>query len=87
LIKDGEMLILLSLIAGAAVLLLAFIAHRSAKEIGLAKVLVEGMILSLAIIAIIVLGASAKLTSEGLVSVLAAIVGYAVGRNAAPADA
>ena len=46
------------------------------------KVLIEGLVLALAIIAIVVLGASAKLTSEGLVSVLAAIVGYAAGRSA-----
>lgn len=45
------------------------------------KVLIEGLVLALAIIAIVVLGASAKLTSEGLVSVLAAIVGYAAGRS------
>jgi hypothetical protein len=50
------------------------------------QVLVEGMVLSLAIVAIVILGASAKLTSEGLVSVLAAIVGYAAGRSAGAAE-
>lgn len=50
------------------------------------QVLVEGMVLSLAIIAIVILGASAKLTSEGLVSVLAAIVGYAAGRSAGASE-
>lgn len=50
------------------------------------QMMVNGLVLSLAIIAIVVLGASAKLTSEGLVSVLAAIVGYAAGRGAAAAE-
>lgn len=43
---------------------------------------VEGMVLSMVVIAVIVLGVTGKLTDEGLASVLAAIVGYAVGRSA-----
>lgn len=58
---------------------LAQLSHLSAV---IPKVLIEGLVLALAIVAIVVLGASAKLTSEGLVSVLAAIVGYAAGRSA-----
>jgi hypothetical protein len=42
--------------------------------------LIEGMVLSVVIIAILVLGSTGRVTQEGLVSVLAAIVGYAAGR-------
>jgi len=41
---------------------------------------VEGMILIMVIVAIILLGITEKVTDQGLVSVLAAIVGYAVAR-------
>lgn len=43
---------------------------------------VEGMILIMVIVAIILLGISEKIGDQGLVSVLAAIVGYAVARAA-----
>lgn len=116
LIKDTELVILLALIAGSAVVLLAYVSHQwvnvaktsasikpargaSNHEVTMAqarleqmgtlsmvvpKVLIEGMVLAMAVVAIVVLGASAKLTSEGLVSVLAAIVGYAAGRSSIP---
>lgn len=45
--------------------------------------LIEGMVLSIVVIAILVLGAAGRITQEGLVSVLAAIVGYAAGRGGA----
>lgn len=41
---------------------------------------IEGMVLILVIVAIIILGITEKIGDQGLVSVLAAIVGYAVGR-------
>ena len=41
---------------------------------------IEGMVLILVIVAIIILGITEKISDQGLVSVLAAIVGYALGR-------
>ncbi len=44
--------------------------------------LVEGLVLTWVVIALIALGAAGKVTQEGIVSVLAAMVGYAAGRTA-----
>jgi hypothetical protein len=43
---------------------------------------VEGMVLIMVIVAIILLGITEKVSDQGLISVLAAIVGYAVARAA-----
>ncbi|MDO8145191.1 hypothetical protein [Isoptericola sp. 178] len=43
---------------------------------------IEGMILVMVVLAVILLGVTDKIGSDGLVSVLAAIVGYTVGRQA-----
>lgn len=93
LIGESSLIVLLTVIALAAVGLLAYVAHHWTKRASdssgtevIPQMLIEGLVLSLAIVAIVVLGVSAKLTSEGLVSVLAGIVGYAAGRGAAAAD-
>jgi membrane-associated HD superfamily phosphohydrolase len=94
LISDTSLIVLLVLIAVAAVVLLGSVARYwradgdalkalGSQAIVIPQLLVEGLVLSLAIIAIVILGASAKLTSEGLISVLAGIVGYAAGSRAA----
>ena len=94
LISDTSLIVLLVLIALAAVVLLGSVARYwradgdalkalGSQAIVIPQLLVEGLVLSLAIIAIVILGASAKLTSEGLISVLAGIVGYAAGSRAA----
>ena len=44
---------------------------------------IEGMVLVMVIVAIIMLGVIDKIGDEGLVSVLAAIVGYTLGRGMA----
>ena len=44
--------------------------------------LVEGLVLTFVVIALVALGAAGKITQEGIVSVLAAMVGYAAGRAA-----
>lgn len=43
--------------------------------------IIEGLILSFVIIALVILGLGGTVTKEGVVSVLAAIVGYAAGRG------
>jgi hypothetical protein len=42
---------------------------------------IEGMVLVMVVLAVILLGVTDKIGSDGLVSVLAAIVGYTVGRH------
>ncbi|PKB78677.1 MAG: hypothetical protein BZY88_17200 [SAR202 cluster bacterium Io17-Chloro-G9] len=42
---------------------------------------IEGMVLVMVIVAVILLGVTEKIGEEGLVSVLAAIAGYAIGRS------
>jgi hypothetical protein len=44
------------------------------------RFLIEGLVLAMVVIALLVLGTAGRVTQEGLVSVLAAIVGYAAGR-------
>jgi len=44
---------------------------------------VEGMVLIMVIVALILLGLSEKISDEGVISVLAAVVGYTVGRAVA----
>jgi hypothetical protein len=47
---------------------------------GMFRCQIEGMILMMVVVAVILLGVTEKIGQEGLVSVLAAITGYAVGR-------
>ncbi len=42
---------------------------------------IEGMVLVLVVLAVIILGVTEKIGQEGLVSVLAAIAGYAAGKQ------
>ena len=43
--------------------------------------MVEGLVMSFVVIAVIALGAAGKVEAQGIVSVLAAMVGYAAGRS------
>ena len=43
--------------------------------------MVEGLVMSFVVIALIALGAAGKIEAQGIVSVLAAMVGYAAGRS------
>jgi hypothetical protein len=45
--------------------------------------MVEGLVMSFVVIALIALGAAGKVDAQGIVSVLAAMVGYAAGRGTA----
>lgn len=56
--------------------------ERKAQELTYRRQ-IEGMVLIMVIVAIILLGISEKVSDEGLISVLAAIVGYAAGRATA----
>lgn len=56
--------------------------EREAQELTYRRQ-IEGMVLILVIVAIIILGITEKVSDEGLISVLAAIVGYCAGRATA----
>lgn len=56
--------------------------ERKAQELTYRRQ-IEGMILIMVIVAIILLGITEKVSDEGLISVLAAIVGYCAGRATA----
>jgi hypothetical protein len=47
---------------------------------GVFRWMVEGLVMSFVVIALIALGAAGKVDAQGIVSVLAAMVGYAAGR-------
>ena len=95
LLEGDDLLLLLIVVVALAMVLLALIVFtvgRSAKmNAGDREAylpLVQGMVLVTVVVAVILLGISGKLTAEGLASILAAIVGFAVGRatSAPPAD-
>jgi hypothetical protein len=48
------------------------------------RTVVEGLVLSMVVITLIILAVTGKVTNEGTVSVLAAIIGYAAGRATSP---
>lgn len=54
---------------------------EAARAAGNFRSQIEGMILVMVVLAVILLGVTDKIGSDGLVSVLAAIVGYTVGRH------
>lgn len=58
------------------------VADQDKEYEGTYKRQIEGIILVMVVVAIILLGVTDKIGQEGLVSVLAAITGYAVGRAA-----
>ena len=85
LIKGDNLVYLLGGIVGSAVLLLALMVFgrmtdKSSSE-GIFRQQIEGLILVLVVVAVIVLGVTEKIGDQGLVSILAAIAGYAVGRS------
>ena len=53
---------------------------NSERRSNVFRYLVEGLVMSFVVIALVALGAAGKITQEGIVSVLAAMVGYAAGR-------
>jgi hypothetical protein len=56
------------------------------RKIGHFRRQIEGLILVMVVLAIILLGVTDKIGSDGLVSVLAAIVGYTIGRQGRTGD-
>lgn len=48
------------------------------------RTVVEGLVLSMVVITLVILAVTGKVTNEGTVSVLAAIIGYAAGRATSP---
>lgn len=75
--------LLVVVVVSGTVLLLTTVVRTSPSRGGAGpfRSQVEGMVLSMVVVAVIILGVTGKLTDEGLASVLAAIVGYAVGRS------
>jgi len=84
---DGQALVLLlGLIVSSAVFLLAIMVYgrlgqQQPSMEGLFRQQIEGLVLVLVVVAVIVLGVTEKIGDQGLVSILAAIAGYAVGRG------
>jgi hypothetical protein len=85
LIQDVSLFVLLLVVVILGVFLLALIALRisgtQTKNHVQYRPLIEGMVLVMVVVCLTILGVAGKITAEGLASVLAAIVGYAVGRN------
>lgn len=52
-----------------------------ASRVKVFRWMVEGLVMSFVVIALIALGAAGKIEAQGIVSVLAAMVGYAAGRT------
>lgn len=50
------------------------------RRLGVFRWMVEGMVMSFVVVTVLALGASGKISDEGIVSILAALVGYAAGR-------
>jgi hypothetical protein len=87
LIKGSDLLILLIVVVAAAMILLGFMVYAAVvrKSSGSGEEylpLIQGMVLVTVVVAVILLGISGKITAEGLATILAAVVGFAVGQAA-----
>jgi hypothetical protein len=85
LITGDNLLILLIVVVAGAMILLGLMAYATlVREVTGNREeflpLVQGMVLVTVVVAVILLGISGKVTEEGLATILAAIVGFAVGR-------
>jgi len=87
LIEGRDLLVLLIVVSGLALLLLAWMVWISPKlenagDGSTYVTMIQGMVLVTVVVAVILLGVSGKITEEGLSTILAAIVGFAVGKSA-----
>jgi hypothetical protein len=86
LIEGTDLLFLLIVVSGLALLLLGWMVWIS-RDLGdegngeTYVAMIQGMVLVTVVVAVILLGVSGKITEEGLATILAAIVGFAVGKT------
>lgn len=88
-LTGSDLWVVLGVVVGPAMLLLGLMVWRVARN-GKPRERtrtqyrreIEGMVLVMVVVAVILLGVTDKIGSDGLVSVLAAIVGYTLGRDA-----
>jgi hypothetical protein len=82
-----QWILILTVVVGAAVLLtLIVVSSRSSNPPASFQMPTEALILLTVIIAVIILGVTGKIGSDGLISVLAAIVGWTAARASRPND-
>jgi hypothetical protein len=91
LITDWQLFsILLIIVVGTGLLLMTLARRpRTAADAGAGeggnyqytRRLIEGLVLTEVLVAVIILGVTGKVSSEGVISVLAAITGYAIGKS------
>jgi IPT/TIG domain len=89
-LEGTDLYVVVAVVVGAPTILLGLMVwfgrHGGRRTRGQAEAdqygrQIEGMVLIMVILAVILLGVTDKIGSDGLISVLAAIVGYAVGRG------
>ncbi len=85
LIEGTDLLYLLIVVSGLALMLLAWMVWVTRKgntgDRETHIVMIHGMVLVTVVVAVILLGVSGKITEEGLATILAAIVGFAAGKS------
>lgn len=87
LLTGGTLLTVLVIAIGGGLSLLMIMVIRAREKAGENpdfRLQIEGMVLVMVVLAVIILGVTEKIGQEGLVSVLAAIAGYAAGRRSRP---
>ena len=89
LLEEWSLFGLLVIFGLSSALVLAFVTWTNSQvaqdeqQRGTTRSVIEVTVLSLVILAVVTLGMADKITSEGIVSVIAAVAGYAIGRASA----